>query len=44
MFGVGGALLVPTTDTHPDTRPDASPALPDEAELFQRIFGDPPPQ
>ncbi|MEV4973621.1 hypothetical protein [Streptomyces scopuliridis] len=40
MFGMGGALLVPTADT----RPDSSPALPDEAELFHRIFGDPPPQ
>lgn len=40
MFGVSGTLLVPTADP----RLNASPAIPDEAELFQRIFGEPPPQ
>ncbi|MER8068907.1 hypothetical protein ABTZ59_11520 [Streptomyces sp. NPDC094034] len=54
MFGVHGTLMVPTTTTTATTMttatataapcPDASPALPDEAELFQRIFGDPPPR
>ncbi|MFD7285328.1 hypothetical protein [Streptomyces sp. NPDC059863] len=50
MFGVRGTLMVPTADTRPDASPafpEASPdAIPDEAELFRRIFGDgdPPPQ
>ncbi|RYJ21965.1 hypothetical protein CU044_6115 [Streptomyces sp. L-9-10] len=56
MFGVGGTLVMPTADPRPDASPptpdstrDATPdavpnALPDEAELFQRIFGDSPPQ
>ncbi|MFJ9212504.1 hypothetical protein [Streptomyces sp. NPDC102264] len=39
----------PTPDSTPDSTRDATPdavpnALPDEAELFQRIFGDSPPQ
>ncbi|MFD6342624.1 hypothetical protein [Streptomyces sp. NPDC060131] len=34
-----------TRDATRDATPDAVPnALPDEAELFQRIFGDSPPQ
>ncbi|MGW6601937.1 hypothetical protein [Streptomyces sp. NPDC055036] len=48
MFGVRGTLMVPTADTRPDASPatpEASPdAVPEEAELFQRIFGNPPPQ
>ncbi|WP_411114986.1 hypothetical protein [Streptomyces sp. 029-5] len=56
MFGVGGTLVMPTADPRPNASPatpdstrDATPdvvpnALPDEAELFQRIFGDSPPQ
>ncbi|MFJ2672987.1 hypothetical protein [Streptomyces sp. NPDC087525] len=56
MFGVGGTLVMPTADPRPDASPPtpnptpgSTPTplplpLPDEAELFQRIFGDSPPQ
>ncbi|MEU0283289.1 hypothetical protein ACIOGX_12770 [Streptomyces sp. NPDC088147] len=52
MFGVGGTLVMPTADPRPDASPptpNPTPGgtptpLPDEAELFQRIFGDSPPQ
>ncbi|MFJ9030819.1 hypothetical protein ACIRQP_20265 [Streptomyces sp. NPDC102274] len=40
MFGVHGTLMVPTADP----LPNASPAIPDEAELFRRIFEEPPPE